>query len=122
MKIQKSRKCMRKTTKRNTIKRKVTKRKQSKKQMYKSKKYYGGKFNPAEEEILKKSLEKFNFTEKELEDVVKTLGVGAHYYSGHLENLISYFKNINNKEEFMVWLKERYNKLSQDDETDYESD
>ena len=91
----------RKTTKRKTTKRKTTKRKQNKKIVYNQKKMYGGDFNPEEKEILKESLKKFNFNEKDLEKVMRTLGYGGRYYSGNnLIQLTNQYEHLN-KDEFL---------------------
>jgi len=115
----------RKTTKRKTTKRKTTKRKQSKKIVYNQKKMYGGKFNPEEEDILKKSLERFNFNEEELEEVIKILGYGGHYLSGDkLIQLTSQYQHLN-KDAFLEWLSNEhdgYMHAVEDDETDNEDE
>ena len=115
----------RKTTKRKTTKRKTTKRKQSKKIVYNQKKMYGGKFNPEEEEILKKSLERFNFNEEEWEEVIKTLGYGGHEFSGKkIYDLAEYLnQGDDDKDKFMEWLgniDDGYVHAVEDDETDNE--
>ena len=95
----------RKTIKRKTTKRKTTKRKQNKKIVYNQKKMYGGDFNPEEKKILKESLERFDFTPKELEEVMKILGYGGHYFSGdNLIELTSQYEDFLNKHEFLAWL------------------
>ena len=115
----------RKTIKRKTTKRKTTKRKQNKKIVYNQKKMYGGKFNPDEEEILKKSLERFNFNEEELEEVIKILGYGGHYLSGNnLIQLTSQYQHLN-IDDFLEWLSNEhdgYMHAVEDDETDNEDE
>ena len=115
----------RKTIKRKTIKRKTTKRKQNKKIVYNQKKMYGGKFNPDEEEILKKSLKRFNFNEEKLEQVMETLGYGGHYFSANnLIQLTSQYEHLN-KDAFLEWLSNEhdgYMHAVEDDETDNEDD
>ena len=111
----------RKTIKRKTIKRKTTKRKQNKKIVYNQKKMYGGKFGEYDTEILKISLERFNFNEKELEEVMRKLGLSAHHLSGHnLIQLISQYQSLNIKEEFFQWLDDVYMDTFEDDGTDNE--
>ena len=130
MKNQKSRRInrkqpKRKTIKRKTTKRKTTKRKQNKKIVYNQKKMYGGDFNPEEKEILKKSLERFNFNEEDLEKVMRALGYGGHYLSGDkLIQLTSQYQHLN-KDDFLEWLyneNDGYMHAVEDDETDNEDE
>jgi hypothetical protein len=125
MKNQKSRRINRKQTKRNTIKRNTIKRKQNKKIVYNQKKMYGGDFNADEKEILKESLERFDFNEEELEKVMKILGYGGHHLSGdNLEQLTSQYEHLN-KDEFMEWLVDEdngYMHAVKDDGTDNEDE
>jgi hypothetical protein len=55
MEIQKSRKNMRKQTKRKVTQRKTMKNKQTKKIMHNTKKYYGGKFNLKDEKRVQRA-------------------------------------------------------------------
>jgi hypothetical protein len=111
----------RKTIKRKTIKRKTIKRKQNKKIAYNQKKMHGGKFNETEEDTLKLSLERFNFSDEELKEVITILGLGSQQFWGNnLEQLIAQIETIPNKEEFMEWLSIDYNVFAEQDETDYE--
>ena len=122
MEIQKSRKFMRKQTKRNVTKRKTMKTKQTKKIVHNTKKYYGGKFNLKDEKKVRKSLKRFDFNKKELKEVIEKLGLGAHYFSGKkgVKQLISQYRVFNDKEQFKEWLDEEYEKVAEDDETDWE--
>jgi hypothetical protein len=86
---------------------------------------YGGDFNADEKEILKESLERFDFNEEELEEVMKILGYGGHYLSGsNLIQLTSQYEHLN-KDEFMEWLvneEDGYMHAVEDDETDNEDE
>jgi hypothetical protein len=86
---------------------------------------YGGDFNADEKEILKKSLERFDFNEEELEEVMKILGYGGHYLSGdNLEQLTNQYELLN-KDEFMEWLvneDDGYMHVVKHDETDNEDE
>ena len=133
MKNQKSRRINRKQPKRKTIKRKTIKHKQNKKIVYNQKKMYGGRFNELEETELKNALsKKFDFSDEELEKVIKLLGRGGHYFSGDkLPDLIIYLisdnenDNDNNKDNFMEWLfneDDGYAHAVEHDETDNEDE
>ncbi len=111
----------RKTIKRKTIKRKTIKRKQNKKIAYNQKKMHGGKFNPVEVNDLKQSLERFNFDDEELNEVIEKLGLGSHHFwDDNLEQLKYQINAIPNKEKFLEWLKTSYNIFAEDDGTDNE--
>ncbi len=111
----------RKTIKRKTIKRKTIKRKQNKKIAYNQKKMHGGKFNPVEEKALKKSLEKFNFNDEELNEVITKLGSGSHHFWGkYFEQLKDQIGEINDKEDFLEWLTFYCSDFGEEDGTDSE--
>jgi hypothetical protein len=129
MKLQKSRRIRRKQSKRQQTKRKQkhTMRKQSKRRRYskrrtyKSKKYYGGKFNDVDTDTLVQRMREKEYTEEEITSIMNDLHQGAHYFSGPvLPQLLFNFDRMNNKEQFKKWVKDNYNPVASDDETDWE--
>ncbi len=104
------------------INRKQIKRKQNKKIAYNQKKMHGGKFNPVEVNVLKQSLERFNFDDEELNEVIEKLGSGAHHcWKDKLEQLIYQIDGMPNKEVFLDWLTSFYcTVFAVDDGTDSE--
>jgi hypothetical protein len=134
MNNQKNRRLNRKTIKRKTIKcktikRKTIKRKQNKKIAYKQKKMYGGKFNKEQEIILKQLLEKFDYSDEELESVMEKLNSISQIYSRPYSFyvLIRKVNNSNSKIEFDEWLEkeccsDKYKGATDDEDDDYDED
>ena len=128
MKNQKSRRLNRKQIKHKTIKRKTIKRKQNKKLAYNQKKLYGGDFNTEEQDILKGLLIKnknLNFSDEELEDVMKKLNTISQVYSypPYFIRLQRTIENSISKIEFNKWLQEeccndKYKGVTDDEDSD----